>query len=331
MYKCTTNAVALSVAPMAQHKSRDLRNNKTLQSPCVDCGKYHYLLSVSYEGARFCGWQKQPQDPHHSYQRNAEYKSPTAAQNILDWALNDLFHHHKYIKNQKSSIITYGAGRTDAQVHALHQGVTFAVERYMHPQILRDALNARLRIHPIRIMKCWLVSHYAHARFSALERIYQYRILNKPIGGVHNTFDQQRAWCLPFVADGLLMQEAAKLFEGTHDFNTFRSAHCQSPSSIRTIHQCVVTPDLCHKSAVDQHADYLKPQGFTITVRAPSFLHNQVRIMVGGIVQVGRNTSFSVHDLKKALEACDRTKGPTTAPAHGLYFCDVLYPTSFFL
>lgn len=204
-------------------------------------------------------------------------------------------------------IVVYAAGRTDAGVHAEAMVAHLNVTKEMAPFRLMEALNAVLRPQPVAILDCTVVSEDWHARFSCIGRRYIYRIINRraPLA-----LDQGRAWRVVPSLDHEAMHDAAQFFVGTHDFTTFRSVHCQSSSPIKSIDRMVVR----------RFGEEVE-----VEVAARSFLHHQVRSMVGCLVLVGEG-KWSADDLKGALDAKDRTALGFNAPPDGLYFVEATYP-----
>jgi len=198
------------------------------------------------------------------------------------------------------------AGRTDSGVHALGQVASFDLDMNITPLKLREALNSTLRPNPISILEAFEVNKDFSARFSAKRRHYLYKIINRrpPL-----TFEKGQAWHIPIALDYEAMHEAAQLLLGEHDFTTFRNVKCQAKSPVKTLDRLDVT----------RMGDLIE-----ITVTAESFLHNQVRSMVGALHLVGRG-KWLKKDLKKALEAKDRQEGGFNAPPDGLYFLKVDY------
>jgi len=199
-----------------------------------------------------------------------------------------------------------GAGRTDAGVHARGQVAHFDLQREMEPDRIRDAINFHLKPAPIAVLHCEAVSPEFDARFSATRRDYEYIIVNRraPL-----TLDAGRAWRVPVPLDAEAMHEAARALLGCHDFTTFRSVHCQARSPIKTL-------DLLE----------VERSGERVLIRASarSFMHNQVRSMVGSLKLVGEG-KWSADDLRAALEARDRSACGPVAPACGLYLDSVAY------
>jgi tRNA pseudouridine38-40 synthase len=206
-------------------------------------------------------------------------------------------------------IILHAAGRTDAGVHAEAMAAHLDVSKALTAFRLMEGINAKLRPFPVAILDCAEVADDWHARFSCIGRRYLYRIINRraPLA-----LDRGRAWRVPQPLDSDAMHAAAQLLVGHHDFTTFRSIHCQSASPVKTL-------------------DSLDVRRFgeeiEIAASARSFLHHQVRSMVGCLMMVGRG-QWSAANLKAALEAKDRTALGFNAPPDGLYFVEARYPES---
>jgi len=199
------------------------------------------------------------------------------------------------------------AGRTDAGVHALAMSAHVDVMKSLTPHRLREGLNALVRPHPISVLEVEPVADDWHARFSCVGRRYLYRILNRR---APPALDTGRVWNIPVTLDIVAMREGAAHLIGRHDFTTFRSAQCQSDSPVKTLDELDV-----QKAGEEIH----------VTAAARSFLHHQVRSMVGCLALVGRG-QWSPEDMRKALEARDRSALGFNAPPHGLYFVEALYP-----
>ncbi len=199
-----------------------------------------------------------------------------------------------------------GAGRTDAGVHALGQVAHVDLDKDWRIDRVRDALNAHLRPHAVAVLAAEKVADDFDARFSARKRHYLYRIANRR---PDLTLDRLRAWRVPRQLDVAAMHAAARRLVGKHDFTTFRSTECQSKSPLKTLDQLDVTRD----------GDEVR-----IETSARSFLHNQVRSMVGSLVLVG-NGKWSADDLAAALAARDRAACAPVAPPEGLYLVRVDY------
>jgi tRNA pseudouridine38-40 synthase len=199
-----------------------------------------------------------------------------------------------------------GAGRTDAGVHALGQVAHVDLDKEWRVDRVRDALNAHLRPHAVAVLAAEKVADGFDARFSARKRHYLYRIANRR---PDLTLDRLRAWRVPRRLDVEAMHAAAQRLVGKHDFTTFRSTECQAKSPLKTLDQLDVTRD---------------GDAVNIVTSARSFLHNQVRSMVGSLVFVG-NGKWSADDLAAALAARDRAACAPVAPPEGLYLVRVDY------
>lgn len=200
----------------------------------------------------------------------------------------------------------HGAGRTDAGVHALGQVAHVDIGRAWQAGKLRDAINAYARPHPVAVLAAEMVADSFEARFSAIKRHYLYRLVNRR---ADLTLERGRAWRIARHLDVAAMHEAARLLVGKHDFTTFRSTECQAKSPLKTLDQLDVARD---------------GDGVTIVASARSFLHNQVRSMVGSLVWVGEGR-WSRDDLAAALAARDRAACGVVAPPGGLYLMRVDY------
>jgi tRNA pseudouridine38-40 synthase len=199
-----------------------------------------------------------------------------------------------------------GAGRTDAGVHALGQVAHLDLADEKPIDTLRAALNYHLKPQPIAVVKAELAPADFHARFSATWRRYRYRILNRR---AQPALDRGHVWHVPVPLDDGAMREAAAVLVGRHDFNSFRSASCQAASSLKTLDQLDVRRD---------------GSEIRLDVGARSFLHNQVRILVGTLQLVGRG-QWTRGDVEAALAARDRTRAGPTAPPQGLCLMEVRY------
>jgi tRNA pseudouridine38-40 synthase len=242
-----------------------------------------YRLTIEYDGAPFTGWQSQA--------------GGTSVQDVLEKAVA--------IINGSFSMV-YGAGRTDAGVHALGQVAHVDLAKAWDPFKLRNALNGNLRPHPVSVVEVEEVRQDFHARFSATRRYYLYRILNRRSPPA---LDRGKVWWLPVDLDSDAMHEAAQHLVGKHDFTTFRAAQCQANSPVKTLDRLDVAR---YGELIEIRAD------------ARSFLHNQVRSMVGTLRLVGEG-KWSGRDLKRALDAADRTQCGPVAPSDGLYLLRVGY------
>jgi tRNA pseudouridine38-40 synthase len=202
--------------------------------------------------------------------------------------------------------VLHAAGRTDAGVHALAMSAHADIAREIAPFRLMEALNARLRPDPIAILACEIVPDDWHARFSCVGRDYRYRIANRraPL-----TLTLGRAWRIARALDAESMQAAAQILVGRHDFTTFRSVHCQAESPIKTLDRLDVRRD---------------GDEVLVEASARSFLHHQVRSMVGCLALVGQG-QWAVGDVGAALAARDRAALGLNAPPDGLFFVQARY------
>jgi tRNA pseudouridine38-40 synthase len=207
----------------------------------------------------------------------------------------------------QEAVTVHAAGRTDAGVHALAMAAHVDIAKAILPLRLADGINAKLRPLAVAILSAEIVEADFHARFSCIGRRYLYRIVNRraPLA-----LDAGRAWRVPAALDAEVMDEAAQALVGHHDFTTFRSVHCQSESPVKTLDRLNV-----------------RRQGETIEIDAAarSFLHHQVRSMVGCLELVGRG-KWTKADLEAALAAKDRAALGFNAPPDGLYFVEARYP-----
>jgi tRNA pseudouridine38-40 synthase len=204
------------------------------------------------------------------------------------------------------SVRVHGAGRTDAGVHAKGQVAHLDLARDLEPGKLRDALNFYARPHPVAVIAAARVRDDFEARFSAIKRHYLYRIVNRR---ADLTLDRGHAWRIGKPLDAAAMQTAAQRLVGKHDFTTFRSTECQAKSPLKTLDQLDVIRD---------------GDNVNIVTSARSFLHNQVRSMVGSLAWVGEGR-WSADDLAEALAARNRAACGVVAPPDGLYLMRVDY------
>jgi tRNA pseudouridine38-40 synthase len=202
--------------------------------------------------------------------------------------------------------LVQGAGRTDAGVHARGQVAHVDLTKDWDTDIVRDALNSHLRPHPVAVLSAERVSQDFNARTSAVKRHYLYRIINRR---ADLTVDLGHAWRVPRPLDAAAMHKAAQRLIGKHDFTTFRSTECQANSPMKTLDRFDVARD---------------GDAVNVMTSARSFLHSQVRSMVGSLVQVGEG-KWTADDLAAALAACDRTACGPVAPPDGLYLMQVDY------
>jgi tRNA pseudouridine38-40 synthase len=199
-----------------------------------------------------------------------------------------------------------GAGRTDAGVHALGQVAHFDLAKGWEPFRVREALNFHLRPAPVAVVECEAAADAFDARYSATARHYRYRILSRR---APPALERDRVWWLPVALDAGAMHEAAQALLGPHDFTTFRAAQCQANSPLRTL----------DRLDVSRYADEI-----VVEASARSFLHNQVRSMVGSLKLVGEG-KWQPRDVATALKARDRTACGPVAAACGLYLARVDY------
>lgn len=245
-----------------------------------------YRLTVEYDGSPYAGWQRQDNAP--------------TVQGAIEAAI------FKFCGDSNS---IGAAGRTDAGVHAFQQTAHVDLTKDWGASKVRDAVNAYLALdkESVFLINVEKVPDHFDARFSALGRHYIYRIINRrtPLA-----LEASRAWWVAKRLDTDAMQEAAQLLVGLHDFTTFRSTQCQSKSPVKTL-------DLLN---VQRHGELIE-----VRASARSFLHNQVRSLVGSISEVGTGR-WTNDDLVAALEARDRKACGVVAPAHGLYMIGADYP-----
>lgn len=244
---------------------------------------YRYKILIEYDGTPFHGWQIQ--------------KGLLSIQGLLQEAI---------YKFSLERVTLYGAGRTDAGVHALGQVAHFDLHKNWLPDTISDALNHYLKPHPIIVLNTELVEQNFHARFSAISRSYIYRILNRR---APPSIDANRVWHIPEVIDINKIEAASQYLIGTHDFSSFRSKQCQAKSPLKSIEQIKIT------SQEDE---------IRIFLEARSFLHNQVRIIVGNLRKVG-NGKWEADKINQILQARDRCFADATAPAQGLYLYRIRY------
>lgn len=243
-----------------------------------------YKLTIEYDGGPFVGWQRQ--------------ENGLGVQAVLEAASRKL---------DPGAGELYGAGRTDSGVHALAMVAHLDLDKDIPADTVRGALNYHLKPHPIAVLSAERVDREFHARFSAVRRGYVYRIISRraPL-----TLERGKAWRVVRALDSEPMHAAAQHLVGKHDFTTFRDARCQADSPVKSL---------------DRIAVIGLPGGeIQIHVEAISFLHRQVRSIVGSLVEVGAG-KWSPDDFADALAAADRTRCGPVAPADGLYLAFVRY------
>jgi tRNA pseudouridine38-40 synthase len=204
-------------------------------------------------------------------------------------------------------VVVHAAGRTDAGVHGRAMRAHADVTKPITPFRLMEAINAKVRPNPVAILACEAVADDWHARFSCAGRSYEYRIVNRraPL-----TFEAGLAWRVTQALDAGAMQEAAQTLVGLHDFTTFRSAHCQSASPVKRLDRLDV---------------WRTGEEVIVQAAARSFLHHQVRSMVGCLALVGAG-KWDAMEMSRALNAKDRAALGLNAPPDGLYFMSAIYP-----
>ncbi len=245
-----------------------------------------YRLDLEYDGGPYAGWQRQAGHP--------------SVQQAIEEAI---------FKLSGETVSIRGAGRTDAGVHATAQVAHVDLVKDWRGDTVRDALNAHLQQagERVAVLKAAQVADDFDARFSALGRHYLYRISNRR---APPALEKGKVWWVPRQIDAGAMGEAARLLLGRHDFTTFRSSQCQANSPVRTLDRLDVA----------RLGDVIE-----IRASARSFLHNQVRSMVGSLKRVG-DGAWTAADLKAALEAANRAACGQVAPPDGLYLIGVDYP-----
>ena len=252
-----------------------------------------WKMTIEYNGAEYYGWQRQPEE-FPTVQREVEKAITAFCQQEID---------------------VQASGRTDAGVHARGQVVHFDLDygdRALSGYDLAKALNAHLRPAPIVVVEAAPVDGEFNARFSAKNKLYHYRIINR---GAFLALDAGLALHVRKPLDVAAMEAATQVLIGQHDFTTFRDAECQAKSPVRTLDKISVTA---------RDYDGFGGREIIIAVEAMSFLHHMVRNIAGTLIYVGEG-KWSANDVRVALEACDRTKGGPTAPACGLYLMKVDY------
>lgn len=245
-----------------------------------------FRMTVEYDGTPYVGWQRQENGP--------------SVQGALEAAVLSL---------TGEAVSIRGAGRTDSGVHAAGQVAHVDLARDWPPFRLRNALNAHLAMagESVSVLEARSVDDRFDARFSAVKRHYLYRIISRPS---RLALEAKRAWWVPKDLDHEAMHAAAQQLVGHHDFTTFRSAHCQADSPIRTLDRLDVTR---------------KDDLIEIRASAQSFLHNQIRSFAGTLKLAGEG-KMSITDVRSALEARDRAACGPVAPPEGLFFMKVDYP-----
>lgn len=252
-----------------------------------------YAFKIEYDGGPFCGWQRQA-------------GGLVSVQGAIETALAKL---------EPGEHRVIGAGRTDAGVHATGQVGHVDLVKPWKPFRLAEALNWHLKPLPVAITGCAVVADDFHARFSAVERRYLFRVVSRrpPM-----TYDLGLVWQVASGLDLEPMRAGAEHLVGKHDFTTFRSTFCQAKSPMKTVDEIAI-----------EARDYPGGVEMRFALRARSFLHNQVRSIVGSLVRVGSG-HWQPEDVAHALAACDRAACGPVAPPDGLYLTDVGYPVDVF-
>lgn len=247
-----------------------------------------YALKVEYHGGPFAGWQRQADQP--------------SVQGEIEAALARL---------EPGPHTIAAAGRTDAGVHGLAQVAHCDLAREWTPFRLSEALNYHLKPAPVAIVDCARVDGDWHARFSATERRYLFRLLMRRAPATH---DNGLVWQVPHALDPAAMRAGAAQLIGHHDFTTFRSTICQAKSPLKTLDEITI-----------ERVGGLNGPELRFRLRARSFLHNQVRSIVGTLERVGAG-AWAPQDVKTALEARNRAACGPVCPPQGLYLAGVRYP-----
>lgn len=242
-----------------------------------------YKLIIEYDGTPFFGWQRQ--------------KGYLTVQQCLEESVLHL---------TKNIVVIYGSGRTDTGVHAINQVAHFDTEKDLDPFRVKECMNFHLSEFPISVLSVEEVDKSFDARFSAIERSYIYRIINRR---ERLALDLNRAWKVLKKLDESKMDSAAQILVGKHDFSAFRAAGCQSTSPIKTLNSISV-------ERIEEQV--------LVKVSARSFLYHQVRNIVGSLCKVGTG-EWTKEKLREVLDSRDRTQAAETAPACGLYFWKVSY------
>ncbi|MEL6060448.1 MULTISPECIES: tRNA pseudouridine(38-40) synthase TruA [unclassified Methylobacterium] len=246
-----------------------------------------YKLVIEYDGGPFCGWQRQAEDP--------------TVQGAIEAAI---------LRFSGEDVRLTCAGRTDAGVHAIHQVAHLDLAKPWRTDTVRDALNAHLRPQPVAILSAEIAPESFDARHSAIRRHYRYRILNRRSPAA---LTRAHVWHVPWPLDADLMHAAAQHLVGRHDFSAFRAAECQANSPIRTLEQLDVT-----RRTMALHEEIV------VATAARSFLHHQVRAMVGTLMLAGCGR-LSADDVADILASGEKSRCGPLAPAAGLTFVGVDY------
>lgn len=242
-----------------------------------------WKITIEYDGTKFCGWQRQP--------------DVVCVQQVIEEAIEEF---------SQEKIEIYGSGRTDTGVHATGQVAHFDLERDIEDWKMCDAINHFLGPYEVSILKAEKVNDDFHARFSATQRSYTYKILNRR---APSPINKDRAWLFVHDLDEDKMQEAADMLIGKHDFSAFRASGCQAESPIKSVDEIKLRRD---------------GEFVYMDISAKSFMYHQVRNIIGTLVMVG-DGRMTLEEFKEVFESRDRTKAGVTAPACGLYFTKIKY------
>tara|TARA_B100000575_G_scaffold293715_1_gene306022 strand:- start:4815 stop:5549 length:735 start_codon:yes stop_codon:yes gene_type:complete len=243
---------------------------------------YNYKVIIEYDGTNYVGWQNQ--------------QNGLSIQELIELSINKL-------SNEKTRI--FGAGRTDAGVHAKGQVASFKLKNQIDSNTIRDGLNHHLRPHPIAILSAEKIETNFNARFSAKLRWYEYRVINRraPL-----TLENNRVWCVHKNINTKKIIDQSKFFIGKHNLSAFRSINCQSKSASKSINSFEIN---------------IEKDQINFKISAKSFLHSQVRIMVGTLVDIGLNKI--TNSISEIIKTKKREFAGITAPAQGLYLTKVDY------
>lgn len=244
---------------------------------------FRYKIIVEYDGTGLSGWQKQ--------------KHSSSVQECIENAINSF---------TRENVTVYGAGRTDAGVHALGQVAHFDLTKCLEEKATRNAINHFLKPHKISIVDVKHVENSFHARFDAKQKVYTYKILNRE---APSPILKNKAWHVKEYLDIDKIQSAANLLIGKYDFSSFRGTSCQAKSPIRTIDYISV----CREQDI-----------ISISIAGRSFLYNQVRIITGCLRKVGSG-KINNEDIKTILLSKNRSNAAETAPEYGLYLSKIFY------
>ena len=243
---------------------------------------HNYKITIEYDGTNFVGWQRQ--------------ENGISIQQLIEESIQKLV-------NKTTNI--FGAGRTDAGVHAKGQVASFELENELDTDTIRDGLNHHLRPYPVAVLLTEKVGNDFNARFSAKLRFYEYRVINRrpPL-----TLENNRVWCVHKTINIEKIIDESKNFIGKHDLSAFRSINCQSKSAIKSIRSFDI------KTKKDE---------IFFNISAKSFLHSQVRIMIGTLIDIGLGKISK--PISEIISLKKREYAGVTAPPHGLYLTKVEY------